>query len=168
MRARGLALTAATLLLSLAACIGDTPERELIGEPLPQPTGTPAATGTTGAAPTPTSGFSAVTVGLAEYRVTATPATVPPGFVTFTVTNAGTMQHEFKVLRTDHPPDALPMFGPRADETAPGVLLVGRIDPFPADAGKQIVVPVNAGQFVLLCNLPDHYRLGMRLRFVVG
>lgn len=52
--------------------------------------------------------ISTVNVTLREFSVSVDQRTVPQGEVTFHVTNAGTVPHEFLVIRTSLAADALP------------------------------------------------------------
>ena len=51
-----------------------------------------------------------------EFTVEPSPTTAPPGEVTFTVTNSGNQLHEFVVIKTAKPADAL-LKGDEADES---------------------------------------------------
>src|SRR6266568_577063 len=88
------------------------------------------------------------------------------GATTVNVKNSGTMVHEVVVLKTDVPADKI---APDADE--PGKMSEdgsqgesGDLDPTQA---KTFTVDLEPGNYVLICNQPAHYLLGMHIAFVV-
>ena len=111
-------------------------------------------------------GATEVTVRLSEFAITASPADVGAGMITFHVTNDGPgVQHEFMVVRTDLAPQDLPREEGRVDIGGEGVTYVGRIEPM--DVGETLpgTYELDAGTYVMFCNLgkgQDHHaRLGM-------
>jgi uncharacterized cupredoxin-like copper-binding protein len=110
-----------------------------------------------------------VKVSLKEYSVSSTPVTVQAGQVSFDVTNNGTMQHEFVILKTTSPAARLKMTsdGSKADEQASGTV-VGKIDAFAAGKDELKTVRLDSGHYALICNLPGHYKSGMFTDFQVS
>ena len=93
------------------------------------------------------------------------PASVAAGTVTFTVTNEGVKKHEFVVLQTDANPDKLTVEGDEVvedDYDSPG-----EIGDLPAGATDTLTLDLPAGNYVLICNLKGHYRMGMYAPFTV-
>ena len=126
----------------------------------PAATAEPAAT----TAPAPAGG-EVVQVSLAEFSVTvATPSAGADG-VTFRVANDGAVLHEFVVVRSDAAPDGLPQAAGGADESQLDV--VGRIDQWPGGDVREATFTLTAGEYLLICNLPGHYQLGMTVAFTV-
>ena len=116
------------------------------------------------AAAPPPSGGPAVEVSLAEFSVIAASDSVEANGVTFRVTNDGVVAHEFVVVRTDAAPDALEVAGGVADESA--VDVVGRIDQWPGGGEtREATFAMTPGRYLLICNLPGHYQLGMTVEF---
>lgn len=119
---------------------------------------------------------SAVNVTLREFSVSPDHTTVPAGTVNFHVTNAGTVDHEFLVIRTDLSAGALPT---NADgsyaENGTGTTLVDELDAIAPGQGRDLSVDLTKGDYVLICNMvhivngvPDaHYARGMRVSFRV-
>jgi uncharacterized cupredoxin-like copper-binding protein len=105
------------------------------------------------------------TVGVTEKEFTLKPAraSAPPGPVTFVVKNAGKLDHEFVVLKTNLAPARLPQRGTKAAE--PG--RVGKIPPFKPGATKRLTLNMRAGKYVLICNVATHYKAGQRSAFRV-
>src|SRR5439155_26099985 len=92
---RWLVAILASITLVLSACSKSTPQA------VPTP---PSET-----VPTPSPARqTAVVVQLKQWAITPTSATVPAGTITFSVTNVGTIPHEFVVLATDTPAADLP------------------------------------------------------------
>ena len=105
------------------------------------------------AAPATLAHASAVT--LSEFNVAPKPAQLAGGNVTFNVSNAGTVKHEFVVIKTPKPASDL-LKGGRADE-AGNVGEIGGIEP---DQTKTLKLSLKAGHYALICNLPGHYAAG--------
>ena len=135
--------------LALAAACGDDDD----GGESPAAGETPAAPATT------------VDVGLVEFAVNPAQDTVDAGTLTFNVSNDGTEVHTFRVIKTDLAPDALPTAASRVDEGQ--VDVVASIPEFNAGETEDVNVDLDAGSYVLICNLPGHYDLGMRAAFTV-
>ena len=111
---------------------------------------------------------------LSEWKMTPTVTTVPAGMVYFLATTAGPIHtHELAIVRTDLPPDQLPTIG---DGSAgeEGLEVVGRIPEFAIGTQASGVFHLEAGSYVLICNLvvedgdqEAHYEEGMHLAFKV-
>ena len=96
---------------------------------------------------------SAVT--LSEFNVAPKPAAVASGAVTFNVSNAGKVEHEFVVLKTSKPASDL-LKGGKADEAGN----VGEIGSVKPGQTKALKLKLAAGHYALICNLPGHYAAG--------
>ena len=99
---------------------------------------------------------TSVTIVMKDGGFRASVRTVPAGKVTFVVRNAGTMKHGFVVIKTNRAPGALPMRGQRASEAG----AKGKIGEFAAGSTKRLTLTLAPGKYVLLCNLPGHYKRG--------
>ena len=99
------------------------------------------------------------------------------GPITFTVKNAGTMEHEMIVLKTDLPYNHLPVTdagdppvavktGANKVDEANNVGETGDPNLKPGET-RSFTVKLAAGKYVLLCNLAGHYQMGMRAPFTV-
>jgi uncharacterized cupredoxin-like copper-binding protein len=117
-----------------------------------------------------------INVDLQEWAVVPSATTAPAGAVTFAVTNKGPDDvHEFVVLKTDLDPADLPTDETGAvDEEGEGVELVDEIEDVPVGESDELEVTLEAGNYVLLCNIYDededesHYQMGMHIGFVVS
>jgi uncharacterized cupredoxin-like copper-binding protein len=88
---------------------------------------------------------------------------VKAGEVTFDVHNGGQVPHEMVVLKTESDPANLPLTGDHVDETAS----VGEVDDVAAGQTKAGTLPLQPGTYVLICNLPGHYKQGMHALLTV-
>ncbi|MBI4934611.1 MAG: hypothetical protein HY828_12075 [Actinobacteria bacterium] len=104
---------------------------------------------------------------------------VPAGDVTFVVTNDGNIDHELVVLRTDTPYDSIPVnaAGDPPAVVASGankILEDGNVgetgDPDLAKGTTRTftIADMQAGSYVLVCNLALHYQMGLRSPFTVS
>lgn len=110
---------------------------------------------------------STVAVSLTEFAVAPSPASVPAGEVTFEATNEGALPHELVVVRTDLAPGEIPADGAHANLEADGVEVVDRTDQVNAGDSESLTVDLDAGTYVLLCNVDGHYAGGMFTSFTV-
>jgi len=126
---------------------------------------------------TPTPAGTTVNVTLQEFSVTPDQASVPAGHVTFHVSNVGEDMHEFLVIKTDLAPDMLPTEANGSYlEDGPGTDLLDEIDLVPSGESRNLGIDLEAGHYVLICNMVHveengevevHYQLGMRTAFTV-
>ena len=117
----------------------------------------------------------AIEITLQEFAVLPSPAQAAAGDVAFDATNEGPDDvHEFVVFATDLAPDALPTATDGSvDETGEGVELIDEIEDIAVDATPTLTVTLDAGSYVLICNIVEeegadtivHYQQGMRVGF---
>ena len=112
------------------------------------------------APPAPLGHTSATT--LKEYTVTPRPSEVAAGRVAFKVRNAGAINHEFVVLRTNKKASEL-LKGSEADETGN----VGEIGDIQPGQTKTLWLNLKAGHYALICNLAGHYKAGQHADLTV-
>jgi hypothetical protein len=149
-------------LLFAAACGGDD-----------EKTGNGAATRTTAAGGSPEAGT--VNVTLREYSITVEPESAEAGRITFRVTNEGPNEfHEFLVFKTDIPADELPT-QPDGALDEEGLDMIDELPEFRVGETHELDVDLEAGKYVLACNLGEetggqeeiHFKNGMRAGFTV-
>lgn len=124
-----------------------------------------------GAAPTSGSAgggaAGTVAVSLTDNMVTLGAANVAPGKVTFSVKNTGSVVHSLVVLKTNLTHDKIPadpQDASRADERGK-VAGSGQIA---AGETKEFTVDLSSGKYVVMCNEPAHYLVGMHTALTVN
>jgi uncharacterized cupredoxin-like copper-binding protein len=135
----------------------------------------PAATGVASASPSESPAPGAIAVTLQEWAVVPTSTSTAAGDVTFQVTNTGPDDvHEFVVLKTELDAGALPTDATgTVTEAGSGIEVIGEIEDIAVGDSRELTVTLEAGKYVLLCNIYDetekeaHYRMGMRTPFEV-
>ena len=104
----------------------------------------------------------------AEWRIDPAVIDLAPGKVKFVVANQGSRPHELLVLKSDLPPNSLPMFDAKVDESK--VKVVDRIKPFGAGETRELSLELSSGKYLLVCNIVErpsgkpiesHYDEGM-------
>jgi uncharacterized cupredoxin-like copper-binding protein len=96
-------------------------------------------------------------------QLTPSVASVAAGTITFSVTNDGTREHEFVVLKFDPPGADLP-FDEAADEVleeGDGVTAIDELPSIQVGETLELTVDLDAGHYALICNFERHYRAGM-------
>jgi uncharacterized cupredoxin-like copper-binding protein len=112
------------------------------------------------AAPAPA--VSPVAVTLSEFQVRPGATTIAAGKVTLQIANAGMMPHELLVFRSDLAPADYPMHDGDIDETGPGITKVSDGDNLaPGTNQTRVVDFTQTGTYLLVCNLPGHFKMGM-------
>ena len=181
-RSRKMALLAAAMMgpLALVACGGSSKTTAT--------TATTTATTTGGGVTVQTTAAGGVTVnaelgdtkGLdAAETLTLSAASAKAGSITFAVKNTGTIEHEMVVLKTDTAFDQLPITfagdppvsaasgtTPDKVDEATSVGETGDPNLQPNDT-RNVTLTLDAGKYVLICNIAKHYGLGMRAAFTV-
>jgi uncharacterized cupredoxin-like copper-binding protein len=136
----------------ISACNNNTPQ--------PTPTTTPTVKGAAGG--------TKIQATTKEMAIELSQSTVPAGNVEFVVTNQGKMEHEFVVIKTDLPLEKLPLKGDRLDKDKAGKE-IGEIEEDELKSGttKTLSVNLTPGKYLIVCNLPGHFKAGMRTLLTV-
>jgi uncharacterized cupredoxin-like copper-binding protein len=108
---------------------------------------------------TTTPGPTTVNASLGEYFIKLDKSSLGAGQVRFNVSNTGKIKHEFVVLRTNIAPGKLPL---KKDGDANEEIAVspGEVPGIASGKKKTLDVILKPGKYVLLCNLPGHYKYG--------
>ena len=178
-RLRGAASLVMLILIAAACQSGNTSPTTAPAASAVATSGTAAsvAASATAASPAP-SGTTSVSVGLQEFAIVPSVASVPAGTVKFVAKNSGPDDiHEMVVLRTDLDPAALPVDKDgKADEEGDGITSIGETGDVAVGETKEVSFDLAPGKYVLICNIvqtePDgsieaHYKVGMRTAFTV-
>jgi len=105
-------------------------------------------------------------VWMGDKDITLSADEVPAGQVTFMIMNRGTIVHSLVIVRTDVPHDQMaldPNDPSKVSETG-SIAVTGQMD---VGSGKQISRRLVPGKYVLVCNEPAHYAVGMHRGLVV-
>jgi uncharacterized cupredoxin-like copper-binding protein len=101
-----------------------------------------------------------------EFKITLTQKSAPVGKVAFTVKNDGKLTHQFIVLRTSKPAGSLPMHGATVRLTKAGHVS-GRLTRIEPGQTMRLTVELTKARYVILCNMPGHYKAGQYTTFDV-
>jgi uncharacterized cupredoxin-like copper-binding protein len=106
-----------------------------------------------------------------DFSINLDSSSASSGKVTFHVTNNGPSTHEFVVFKTDLPEGSLPTKKENGavivNETAPGVQHIDEVEDVAKGDTKDLTVNLKPGKYVVICNLPTHYQLGMHASLTV-
>ena len=145
-----LATVAAVAVLALAGC-GDDEEAADTG----------GGGSTTGEGTSAPAGPGAVEVSLGEWFVKPATASVGAGETSFEAKNDGEVVHELEVVKTDLAADKLPVRNQVADVEEAGEE-IAEVEDIAAGKSAPLEARLEPGKYVLICNIPTHYELGMR------
>ncbi|MDN7183850.1 cupredoxin domain-containing protein [Caballeronia sp. SEWSISQ10-4 2] len=92
---------------------------------------------------------------------------VKAGKVTFEVSNAPDtgMTHEFVVLKTDLAADRLPVKNGQVSESQ--FKKMGEVEDIDPGKGKRLTLKLAPGRYVVICNRPGHYSMGLHTSLLV-
>lgn len=94
-----------------------------------------------------------------EFSIDA-PSEVDAGQATWSVRNAGTIEHQFTLISTDLSQDELPVVD--AQVVLDGLDVIGEVETLEGGGSAAIPLDVDPGPNVLICNVAGHYQSGMR------
>jgi uncharacterized cupredoxin-like copper-binding protein len=126
-----------------------------------------AFTGAVLTIPSSTAADATVAIGHGDFWITTSQPSVEAGNITFNVANEGAIIHEFKVVRSDLPPDSLPIIEDefKVDESQVDVL--GYTDIMQPGDTRTLTLNLPPGNYVLICNVASHYQAGSYAGFQV-
>jgi uncharacterized cupredoxin-like copper-binding protein len=92
---------------------------------------------------------------------------VKAGPVTFEVSNAPDtgQKHEFVVLKTDLAADKLPVKNGQVSESQ--FKKMGEVEDIDPGKNKRLTLKLAPGRYVLICNQPGHYSMGLHTSLLV-
>ena len=106
-----------------------------------------------------------------DFKIALDSTSASSGDVTFNVENNGPSTHEFVVFKTDLPEGSLPTKKENGavivDEEGSGLTAIDEIEDIAKGDSEDLTVNLKSGKYVVLCNLPTHYQLGMHAAFTV-
>ena len=107
-----------------------------------------------------------ITGTLTEYKIELSAPSAPAGKVIFNVTNAGTIIHEFVILKTDTLAKDLPLAGDSVDEDAYDA--IGEVAETEPGGSGTFTATLAAGHYAIICNVAGHVSQGMVTDFTVN
>jgi uncharacterized cupredoxin-like copper-binding protein len=96
-----------------------------------------------------------------DFKIEPSLPATESGLVKLRVRNAGPATHEFVVVRSDLPPDQLPIAADGLSVDEDRVAPVGELGEVEAGATGTLTLALAPGHYVLFCNLEGHYLTGM-------
>jgi len=126
-----------------------------------------ACSSTPSPSPTTTTGTTTTITGtLTEYEIQLSARSAPAGTVIFNVTNAGTIVHEFVILKTDVLAADLPLAGDSVDEGAFNA--IGEVEETEPGGSGTFTATLEPGHYAIICNVSGHVSQGMVTDFTVN
>jgi len=120
-----------------------------------------SAAGSTATSPGGDSGGAAVAATEKDFSIAIDPTEVAAGEVTFTINNEGPSAHEFVVIQSDTAPGDLTVEDGLVSED--GLTVIGEAEDIAPSTTVPLTLTLDAGQYVIICNLPGHYQQGMNV-----
>ncbi|HJX08409.1 MAG TPA: sulfocyanin-like copper-binding protein [Actinomycetota bacterium] len=101
-----------------------------------------------------------------DFAIDLASSSAPAGSVTFNISNEGPSAHEFVVIETDDAPDALPTKNGTVDED--NLTVVDEAEDIAPSTTATLTTDLEAGSYVIICNVPGHYEAGMHTAFTAS
>jgi uncharacterized cupredoxin-like copper-binding protein len=101
-----------------------------------------------------------------DFEISLASSSAPAGSVSFDITNEGPSAHEFVVIKTDDAPDALPVKDGTVEEDK--VDVVDEAEDIAPSTTANLTTDLEAGSYVIICNVTGHYEAGMHTAFTVS
>lgn len=116
-------------------------------------------------APAQPAAGGSLTIGMSDYAFSPNDTTTNAGTVRISAPNRGQLPHELVLLKTNQSPGSLPtLSNGEVDEEgleAKGVESPGEIEDVDPGKTKSAALKLTPGKYVMICNLPGHYKQGM-------
>ena len=101
-----------------------------------------------------------------DFSIDLATSSAPAGSVTFNISNEGPSAHEFVIIKTDDAPDALPVKDNTVEEDK--IDVVDEAEDIAPSTTATLTTDLEAGSYVIICNIPAHYEQGMHAAFTVS
>ena len=109
---------------------------------------------------------TAVAATVKDFELTVDPDASPAGEINFTITNDGPSTHEFVIVKSDLAPDALPVTDGLVSEDS--IDVVDEAEDIAPGTTASLGVELEAGSYVIICNIAGHYEQGMHAGLTVS
>ena len=123
-----------------------------------------SSAGTTATSPAG-GGGTAIAATEKDFSIALDSTEVAAGEVTFTINNEGPSAHEFVVIATDTAPGDLPVKDGLVEEDS--ITVVDEAEDIAPSTTASLPIDLEAGSYVIICNLPGHYEQGMNVGLTV-
>ena len=107
-----------------------------------------------------------VSASVKDFSIDLATSSAPAGSVSFNISNEGPSTHEFVIVQTDDAPDALPVKDSEVEEDK--LTVVDEQEDIAPSTTATLTTDLEAGSYVIICNLPTHYEQGMHAAFTVN
>lgn len=112
-------------------------------------------------------GMTSIGASLQDFSITLDKDQVPAGEVTFNVENNGPSIHEFVVVEADgRAPDALPL-DDQGEVAEDDLTVVDELEDIAVGSTEELTVDLQPGDYIVFCNIDEHYSSGMNAGFTV-
>jgi len=145
----------AALAIATVACSSDSSSSSVASS---------GSTSSTASSPD-TSTSSEVAGTVKDYSITLDPTDATAGQVKFSIANEGPSTHEFVVVKTDTAPGDLTVDGALVSED--GLDVIGEAEDIAPNTTADLVLTLDEGQYVIICNIEGHYSQGMNAGLTV-
>jgi uncharacterized cupredoxin-like copper-binding protein len=102
-----------------------------------------------------------------DFSISVSPSSATAGEVSFTITNNGPSPHEFLVVKSDKDPGSLKV-GKDGTVDEDTLNVIDEQSDIAPSAAPTLTTNLDAGSYILICNLPGHYAQGMHVGFTVS
>lgn len=101
-----------------------------------------------------------------DFSIAVSPSSAAAGEVSFNITNNGPTTHEFLIVKSDEDPASLQV---DKDDIVPedSLDVVDEQEDIAPGTAPTLTADLEAGSYILMCNLPTHYEQGMHTGFTV-
>ena len=100
-----------------------------------------------------------------DFSIAASPSSAAAGEVSFDITNNGPAAHEFLVVKSDEDSGSLTVKDGIVPEDT--IDLIDEQEEIAPSTNTTLTVDLEAGSYILMCNLNGHYQQGMHAGFTV-
>ncbi len=101
-----------------------------------------------------------------DFEITLSSDTASAGAVQFAIMNEGPSAHEFVVVKSDLAPDALPVVDGQVSED--GLDVIGEEEDVAPGTAPTLDVTLEAGSYIIMCDIVARYQQGMHVGFTVA
>jgi uncharacterized cupredoxin-like copper-binding protein len=101
-----------------------------------------------------------------DFSIAVSPGSAAAGEVSFNITNNGPTTHEFLIVKSEEDPASLQV---DKDDIVPedSLDVVDEQEEIAPGTAPTLTADLEAGSYILMCNLPTHYEQGMHTGFTV-